>query len=205
MAGIRKARKGRTMELQFLHMLQELHRDWLSAVMIFFTTIGEAGICWIVLSVILALFKKTRKCGFTMMAAMAVTFLVGNVFLKNLIARPRPCAVDTSVSLLIPFPSEYSFPSGHTSNGFTAAATVFLYYRKPGIAALIVAAVIAFSRMYLFVHYPTDILGGILLGVLDAILAVFLVRKWERYHKKESEKAVLRYGSVAEERKNELV
>lgn len=168
------------MELQFLHMLQGLHRDWLNAVMIFFTTIGEAGICWIVLSVILVLFKKTRKCGFTMMAAMAVTFLVGNVFLKNLIARPRPCEVDTSVNLLIPFPSEYSFPSGHTSNGFTAAVTIFLYYRRSGIAALMVASVIAFSRMYLFVHYPSDILGGILLGTLDACLMVFLFRKWEK-------------------------
>lgn len=166
------------MELAFLHMLQELHQDWLNAVMIFFTTIGEGGICWIVLSVILALFPKTRKCGFTMMAAMAVTFLIGNVILKNVIARPRPCEVDKSVTLLIPFPSEYSFPSGHTSNGFAAAATLFLYYRGPGIGALFTAAVIAFSRMYLFVHYPSDIAAGMVLGTLDACLIFFLFRKF---------------------------
>ena len=168
------------MELQILHMIQNLHRDWLNPIMIAFTNIGEAGICWIVLSVVLAIIPRTRKCGLTMMLSMAVTFLIGNIFLKNIIARPRPCAVDNSVSLLIPFPSEYSFPSGHSSNGFSAAVVVFLYFHKTGIAALAVAAVIAFSRMYLFVHYPTDIAGGILLGTLDACLAVWLVRRWCR-------------------------
>lgn len=168
------------MELEILHMIQGMHRDWLDPVMILFTTIGESGICWIVLSIVLALIPRTRKCGLTMMAAMAVTFLFGNLILKNLIARPRPCAVDKSVTLLIPFPSEYSFPSGHSSNGFAAAVTIFAYYHKTGIAALAVAAVIAFSRMYLFVHYPTDILGGMLLGTLDACLVLWCIRRWEK-------------------------
>lgn len=166
------------MELQILHMIQGWHQDWLTPIMIFVTTIGEHGIGWIILSILLACFPKTRKCGFTMMAAMAVTFLLGNVILKNVIARPRPCAVDKSVTLLIPFPSEYSFPSGHSSNGFAAAVTIFAYYRRAGIAALIMAAMIAFSRMYLFVHYPTDILGGILLGTADALLVLYLIRRW---------------------------
>ena len=173
------------MELQFLHMIQGWHQDWLTPIMIFFTTIGEHGIGWILLSIVLAAIPKTRKCGITMMAAMAVTFVLGNVLLKNLIARPRPCAVDTSVKLLIPYPSEYSFPSGHTSNGFSAAVTIFAYYRKAGILAILVAGIIAFSRMYLFVHYPTDILGGILLGTADACLILFCIRKWEGHKTKE--------------------
>lgn len=168
------------MELQILHMIQGWHQDWLTPIMIFLTTIGEHGICWIILSILLACIPKTRKCGFTMMAAMAVTFLLGNVFLKNTIARPRPCAVDNSVTLLVPFPSEYSFPSGHASNGFAAAVTIFAYFRKSGIVALIMAALIAFSRLYLFVHYPTDILGGILLGTADALLVLYFVRRWAK-------------------------
>lgn len=123
--------------------------------------------------------SKTRKCGLTMIIAMAITYLVGNLFLKNVIARPRPCAVDTSVTLKIPFPSEYSFPSGHTSNGFAGAVTIFSYYRKAGILSLLMAAVIAFSRLYFFVHYPTDILGGMVLGTLDAVLAVYIVKRLE--------------------------
>lgn len=167
------------MELQILHAIQGIHQDWLTPIMKFFTTIGEHGLVWIVIAIVLACIPRTRKCGLTMMIAMAVTYLVGNLFLKNIIARPRPCAVDTSVTLKIPFPSEYSFPSGHSSNGFAGAVTIFCYYRKAGILSLIMAALIAFSRLYFFVHYPTDILGGIVLGTLDALLAVYLVKRLE--------------------------
>lgn len=169
------------MELQILHMIQGWHQDWLDAVMIFFSTLGNGGFIWIVAGIVMLAIPRTRKCGVHVLLAMAVTYLLGNLFLKNLIARPRPCAVDTSVKLLIPYPSEYSFPSGHTSNGFAAAVSIYMCYRKPGTVALLVAGIIAFSRMYLFVHYPTDILGGILLGIFDAWLVSFLVKKyWSR-------------------------
>ena len=142
-------------------------------------TSQESGLVWIVIAIVLTCIPKTRKCGLTMIIAMAITYLVGNLFLKNVIARPRPCAVDTGVTLKIPFPSEYSFPSGHTSNGFAGAVTIFSYYRKAGILSLLMAAVIAFSRLYFFVHYPTDILGGMVLGTLDAVLAVYIVKRLE--------------------------
>lgn len=168
------------MELQILHMIQGLRTDWLDSVMIFFSTIGNGGIFWIVLSVVLVVIPRTRKCGLAIMLSMALTHLLGNGILKNLIARPRPCAVDKSVLLLIPCPTSYSFPSGHTANGFAAAVSVFCCYRKPGAAALLVAGIIAFSRMYLFVHYPTDILGGLILGTLDALFVAWCIRTWER-------------------------
>ena len=164
------------MELQILHAIQEMHTEWLDPIMIALSAIGNVGIVWIILSIILAIIPKTRRCGLTMICSMALSFVVGNVMLKNIIARARPCSVDTSVSLLIPFPSEYSFPSGHTLNGFTAAVTLFLFYKKPGIIAIIIAGLIAFSRMYLFVHYPTDILGGIVIGIIDACVVVFITR-----------------------------
>lgn len=177
------------MELQILHMIQEIRSNWLDSVMIFFSAIGEEGICWIVISVILAVIPRTRKCGFAIMASMLLTHVLGNELLKNLIARPRPCHVDKSVTLLVPCPTSYSFPSGHTANGFTAAVTMFLFHRKPGTVALFVAAIIAFSRMYLFVHYPTDILGGIILGTLDAFLVVWIFRTWEK-NRKQREKTL---------------
>lgn len=121
------------MELQILHAIQGIHQEWLTEILRFFTTIGESGLVWIVIAIVLTCIPKTRKCGLTMIIAMAITYLVGNLFLKNVIARPRPCAVDTGVTLKIPFPSEYSFPSGHTSNGFAGAVTIFSYYRKAGI------------------------------------------------------------------------
>lgn len=165
------------MELNFLHMLQGIHTDWLDTIMVFVTKMGDAGLLWISLGVILAIIPKTRKCGFLVLISMAVSFLFGNLILKNIFARPRPFHVDDSVTLLVPEPGEYSFPSGHTLNGFTASVMIFLHYKKPGIAAILFAALIAFSRMYLFVHYPTDILGGMFLGIVDAVLVYTAAKK----------------------------
>ncbi|MBQ7781068.1 MAG: phosphatase PAP2 family protein [Lachnospiraceae bacterium] len=159
------------MELEILHAIQKMHTDWLDPIMVFLSALGNGGMIWIALSIVLVVPKRTRACGLTMMGAMALSFLIGNLFLKNVIARPRPFVVDSSVTLLIPKPGEYSFPSGHTLNSVTAATVIFLYFKKAGIAALVLAGLIAFSRMYLFVHYPTDILGGIILGIMDAMLA----------------------------------
>lgn len=166
------------MELEILHIIQGWHQDWLSDIMIFFSTIGNGGMCWIAVCIVLLLLPRTRKCGIAMAISMLLTMILGNEIIKKVVARPRPCVVDRSVTLLIPFPGQYSFPSGHTSNSFSAAVSILLFYRKPGIAALIVAGIIAFSRMYLFVHYPTDILGGILLGTLNAMLVYACMRKW---------------------------
>ncbi|MBD5460086.1 MAG: phosphatase PAP2 family protein [Lachnospiraceae bacterium] len=162
------------MELEILHWIQNLHTDWLDPIMIFVTTLGEGGIIWCALALVLLFFPKTRRCGKLMVAVMMFSFLLGNLILKNIIARGRPFTVDTTVSLLIKEPGEYSFPSGHTLNGFSAATMLFLHYRGPGIAAFVLAGIIAFSRMYLFVHYPTDILGGLILGVVDA-LVIYLI------------------------------
>lgn len=164
------------MELQFLYWLQELHNPIPDRIMIFITSLGNGGIFWICLGVILAFIPKTRKCGISMLLAMALTFVLGNLILKNVVARPRPFTVATDVVLKIPRPGEYSFPSGHTMNSFAAATTIFLYYRKAGIGALILASLIAFSRMYLFVHYPTDILAGMLLGIVDAWIVFRIVK-----------------------------
>ncbi len=157
-------------EFEILHMIQQWHTPILDSIMVTITRFGDGGIGWIVLGILLLVCKKTRKCGMCVLLSMTVCFLLGNVALKNLIGRLRPCIVDPSVRMLISTPGGYSFPSGHTLHAFTAATSVFLYYKKTGIAALVLAALIAFSRMYLYVHYPTDILGGMVLGVTVAVL-----------------------------------
>lgn len=168
------------MELQILHGIQEIRNEWLDALMELLSALGDGGVFWIVLALILIILPRTRKCGVSILLSMALTHLIGNMFLKNLIARPRPCHVDTSVEMLISCPASFSFPSGHTANGFAAAVSIFLNYRKPGVAALVLAASIAFSRMYLFVHYPTDILGGFVLGTMDACLIAWCIRLWSK-------------------------
>ncbi|MBE6878725.1 MAG: phosphatase PAP2 family protein [Ruminococcaceae bacterium] len=157
-------------EFSFLYFLQELHTPILDSIMLFFTKMGNIGMPWLAIAAVLLCFKKTRPCGIAILASLLIKELLGNLILKNLIARDRPCWIDTAVPLLIASPSSYSFPSGHTFDGFAASVSILLYYKKSGILAIIVAAVIAFSRMYLFVHFPTDVLASVVLGILVAVL-----------------------------------
>ena len=158
-------------DFDILFFIQDhIRNSVLDVIVPFYTSLGEDGIIWIVVGVAMLIPKKTRKCGATVLLTMAICYVVGNIGIKNLIQRPRPCSLDPAVQLLIAIPKEYSFPSGHTLHSFAAATSIFLQYRKPGIAALVLASVIAFSRMYLFVHFPTDILGGMILGIGMAIL-----------------------------------
>lgn len=166
------------MEFQFLDFLQTLHQPVLDKIMVFFTTLGNAGILWLVLAVVFLCIKKYRKCGAAMLLSLVLGLIFGNLILKNVIARPRPCWINNSVEMLIAVPKDFSFPSGHTLASFGAATPIFYYHRRFGIIAYIVAAVIAFSRMYLYVHFPTDILGGLILGILLGLLSCLIVNKF---------------------------
>lgn len=165
------------MEMNILHALQELHNPVLDNIMVFITSLGNAGALWIVLSIILMCFKKYRKCGITMAVALLIFGVFGNVIMKNVFGRPRPCWVDSSVKMLVKIPKDYSFPSGHTSASFAGALAIYLYNKKAGIAAFVLASLIAFSRLYLFVHYPSDIAAGVMIGLLCAAAAFFIVKK----------------------------
>ena len=164
-------------EFRLLYALQEMHNPVLDGIMTFVSNLGNAGAFWILLSFIFLIPKKTRKTGMEMLLSIAITFLIGNLILKNLAARMRPCQIDTTIALLIDIPKDYSFPSGHSMNGFTAAVALLCNDKRFGIPAVILAAVIAFSRLYNFVHFPTDVLFGIFLGTAVALLVDLLFRK----------------------------
>ena len=169
-------------EFSLLYALQEIHNPVLDVIMAFVSNLGNAGACWILLSIIFMIPKKTRKIGLEMLVSIAITFIIGNLILKNLAARMRPCQIDTTIALLVEIPRDYSFPSGHSMNGFTAAVALFCNNRKFGIPAILLAALIAFSRLYNFVHFPTDVLFGILLGTAVALLVdlVFQKKGWKQ-------------------------
>lgn len=139
--------------------------------------LGNAGLIWIVCAAVLLILPKQRKSGAVMALALLFCLLIGNCGLKLLVARPRPCDVDPSVLLLIPRPGEFSFPSGHSMSSFAAATALFFYHKKWGIGALALAGLIALSRLYLYVHYPTDVLAGALIGVGLAFLSRYLVKR----------------------------
>lgn len=165
------------MDFNILYLIDNLHNEVLDKIMIFFTNLGDAGIFWIVLALILIFFKKTRKCGVLMLISMVIGVIVGNGIIKNIVQRQRPCWIDSSIPLLIPNPSDYSFPSGHTLASFEAAIMIFLHNKKWGIAAIVLALIIGFSRLYLFVHFPSDVLCGAILGTCISLLVYFVAKK----------------------------
>ena len=116
--------------------------------------------------------------GLLLFGGLAVSVLVGNVCLKNFIARPRPCWLDSSVRLLIADPTDYSFPSGHTLSSVIGATILTKTDRRFGYAAIPLAALIAFSRLYLYVHFPSDVLAAAVLGVMIGELAFYADRRW---------------------------
>ena len=164
---------------------------FLDAVMPVITLLGDAGIFWIGIAVILLFFPKTRKIGLGMGAALVMGLLICNLMLKPMIARIRPYDYQLehfgiTIKLLIEAQHDFSFPSGHTIASFEAATVILLHNKKYGIPAMVLACLIAFSRLYLYVHYPTDVIASVILGIGLAFLAKFLVQKgYDLYEKRK--------------------
>ena len=157
-----------------------LHSAFGDAVMPIVTLLGDAGIFWIAMAAILLFIPKTRKIGLGMGLALVMgrpyTYLEENYGII--------------IPLLIEGHADFSFPSGHTIASFEAATVILLYNKKWGIAAMVLAALIAFSRLYLYVHYPTDVLASVVLGIGIAFLGKFLVEKGFSLYENRKKKTV---------------
>lgn len=161
------------MEIHILDMIQNLRTPIGDVVVPLITRLGDAGIIWIILTVLLLIIPKTRKTGVIMLAALLADVLLCNVVIKNLVARTRPF---TAVQLLVAKPRDYSFPSGHTAASFASVTALYLAgEKKMWKVALVLAVLIALSRLYLYVHYPTDIIGGVIFGSLSGYLGYKIV------------------------------
>lgn len=161
------------MEADFLLWVQETLRvPALNSLMEAITHLCDMGIFWIVLAIAFLLYPVNRKTGITMLFGMLASLLINNTLIKNIVQRQRPYEVVEGLESLIGKVGEFSFPSGHTSTSFVAATIIacLLPQKRYGIAAFVLASLIAFSRIYIGVHYPTDILFGAASGILTGIL-----------------------------------
>lgn len=137
-------------------------------IMIFFTMLGNGGLFWIALTITLLCSKRTRKAGIAATVGLCLCFIIGNLILKPTVARLRPFQIKEGIELLIKAPRDYSFPSGHTLASVTTALIVFFYYKKAGAFLIAASLLTAFSRLYLYVHFPSDVLAGLILSVIFA-------------------------------------
>ena len=148
-----------------------------------YTTLGNVGILWIVLSLVLLCRRSTRRLGIVSLCALAIGMLCTNVVLKHLISRPRPYVTMAGELLpLLTSSDPNSFPSGHTCASFAAgvAWAGMSRHRWVKAAAILQAVLMGLSRLYVGVHYPSDVLAGALIGSLSAVAALWLIKGWER-------------------------
>ena len=168
-----------------------LRCPFMDTIMPIITLLGDAGIFWIAIAALCLFFPKYRKMGLSMGISLLIGLLVCNVLLKPLVGRIRPYDYQLEhfgkqIQLLVAAQHEFSFPSGHTIASFEAATAIMLHNKKLGIVAIILAVMISFSRLYLYVHYPTDVLTSVVLGIGIAFLGTFLVKKgYQLYESKK--------------------
>lgn len=164
-------------ELSLLHAIREqLACGLLDVLMPGVTALSNGGALWIISAALLLLRPETRRSGAVMTLSLMLEALFCNRLLKPLVARPRPFSADPSVALLISRPGGCSFPSGHTGASFAAAAALYFEENRLWRPTAVLAGLIGFSRMYLFVHYPSDVLAGALLGILTGRLSSHALR-----------------------------
>lgn len=179
--------------LDFIYL--HLRCGFLDPVMAGFSYFAKNGAGWVAIALFLLFFRKTRTWGVIALCAMALGAVSGELILKNIICRPRPY-VDYQAfhGEALPFvlnageENSYSFPSGHTCCSFASAAVYFKMDKRVGIPALAIACLVGFSRLYNYVHYPLDVLGGLLLGILCGLFTVWLFKKYK------PEQKILRLG-----------
>ena len=169
-------------DLPILDWIQNtMQCGFLDTLMPLITVLGDGGAFWIACAVLMMLLKKYRKAGFSSALALIFGLLICNMILKPGVARIRPYDYQEQlgiiINLLIEKEHSFSFPSGHTIASFEAATAILIRHKKLGTAAMILAILIAFSRMYLYVHYPTDVIVSVFLGIGLAFLASWIVNK----------------------------
>ena len=164
------------LEFAVLDYIQTLHNPVLDQIMTFVTTLGNGGLVWIIMTVAYLIRPRVRRNGIILCCALVANLVICNMFLKPMIGRTRPYDINKTVKLIVARQKDFSFPSGHTSVSFAMVTALRLANEKGWIVgiALGLAVLIALSRLYLYMHFPSDILGGILSGSAAGVIGYLI-------------------------------
>ncbi|WP_415522542.1 phosphatase PAP2 family protein [Clostridium sp.] len=160
-----------------LYIENNMHGHIMDRTMVIITSLGNWEIIWIIISILLMINKKYRNIGFMTLGALLLSTMLGDGILKHIVQRARPSADIPAVNLLISKPLSYSFPSGHAASSFAAAGVLAKYFKNYTLEIFTLAFLIAFSRLYLYVHYPTDVLAGIILGLICSRIIIYMFNR----------------------------
>lgn len=163
------------MEIQILNAINNLHTSVGDIVFKIITSMGNGGFIWIVLSIYVFYAKKNKKEGIAMILSLILVLIICLGIIKPIVARERPFMENELIDILIKKPTDYSFPSGHTASSFAIITVLYMYKDRLFKPVLILGSLIAFSRMYFYVHYPSDIFAGIIFGIAFGILSSKIV------------------------------
>lgn len=166
-------------DAQFILFVQDyLRSNILSAIMIFFSMLGTGGLLWITTAIAMVCTHKYRRAGVLLLLCLAVTWVFNDQVLKNIIQRPRPFLALPELRALVPFESSFSFPSGHTSTSFASAYIITRANGRRWVWVYAVATFIAVSRIYVGMHYPSDVFSGMLFGTFIAVMTYTLITRY---------------------------
>ena len=168
-------------EEAFLLFLQDIRTDFMNPIMRFFSFLGNSGWLWIVICILLLIYKPTRPIGVIAAVTLLVSAGLCNGLIKHIVNRTRPYDAIEELTLIAKKPNDSSFPSGHSNASFAVACAITWCFAKKrkwiGIILIGIASLIAFSRLYVGAHYPTDVIAGVLLGIVISIVVYLLLRK----------------------------
>jgi len=156
---------------------KHIQNNFLDILMIAISSLGNLGALWILIAMALLLDKPYKMIGTIVLITLVISTFIGEVVVKHLVRRIRPCNDGNEIKLLIAKPISYSFPSGHTLSSFAVAEVLSVYFTEYKLIFIGIALLIALSRLYLYVHYPTDIIAGIILGLLCSRFVIFVLQK----------------------------
>ncbi len=164
-------------EFTILDYIQKQRTPMLDKLMPCVSMMGKLSLIWVLIAGACLCFKRSRKAGRSLTVNLIFDLIAANGIIKPIVCRLRPCVLNSSVELLTKVPFDASFPSGHTLYAFAAATVLMRYHKWYGLAAYLFACLMGFSRLYLYVHFPTDVLLGAVFGILFALFTAWLEKQ----------------------------